>query len=160
MKAVFMPWWRDLSVREQWLVALAAVLLTIVLVWMVLVRPLATARAQAEARHATAVSGLAEVTASGSRLRAAQSRGAGYRNLPLIELVGERAQAAGLTVENLSQVDGSQVLLRVAAVRPPALLQWIGDIEKTHGVVVERAAITPNKDATVAVELTLRRGGT
>jgi general secretion pathway protein M len=159
MKALLMPWWRDLSRREQWLVALAGVLLVIVLVWMALLRPLAAARATAEARYDAAMLGLAEVSVLGNRVRVAQSRGVNSRNLPLIELVGDRARAAELTVESLSPVDGGQVAMRIAAVRPAVLLRWISEIERGDGLVVERVMIRRNEDATVAVDLALRRGG-
>jgi type II secretory pathway component PulM len=103
--------------------------------------------------------GLAEVSVLGNRVRVAQSRGVNSRNLPLIELVGDRARAAELTVESLSPVDGGQVAMRIAAVRPAVLLRWISEIERGDGLVVERVMIRRNEDATVAVDLALRRGG-
>jgi general secretion pathway protein M len=157
MKALFTPWWRDLSAREQWLVALAGALALVVLLWLALVRPLASAREAAQLRYGVALAGLAEVAAAGDGIRAAQLRGGS--DTPLVELVSERTRSAGLTVENITTSGDGQVSLRIAAVKPPLLLRWIAEIERNDGVLVERASIVRNADASVAVDLTLRRGG-
>jgi general secretion pathway protein M len=158
MKAVFAPWWRDLSRREQWLVAIAAVLAIIVMVWLVVLRPLHAARAQAEARYAAASLALADVAAAGKRIRIAEARGRNNSAMPLVELVSDRVLAAGLTVESMTTSGDGQVSLRIPAVRPALILRWIADIERNDGMLVEQVAIIRNDDATVAVDLVLRRG--
>jgi general secretion pathway protein M len=159
MNALFMLWWRDRSERERSLVALTGVLAIIVLGWLALVRPLAMARTAAEARHSEALAGLAEVAAAGNGIRAAQARGSAASNVPLVELVSERARTAGLTVETMATSGDGQVSLRIAAVKPAVVLRWIGDFERNDGILVERTSIARNDDASVAVDLVLRRGG-
>jgi general secretion pathway protein M len=159
MRALFAPWWRDLSQREQWLVGVAGVLAVIVLVWLAVLRPLHAARTGAQARYTTALSTMAEVAAAGKAIRSAEVRDRGNTAVPLVELVSDRARAAGLTVETMTTSGDGQVSLRIAAVRPPVVLRWIAEIERNDGVLVEQAVIARNDDATVVVDLVFRRGG-
>lgn len=159
MMALIQPWWRDRSGREQWLIGFMVALLAVVVLWLVVMRPLAAARASAEARLTAATVGRADVAAMSGAIRTAEARTAPGRAIPLVEQVSQRAAAAGLTIETLQATGDGRVTLRIAAVRPPAILGWIAEIEARDGMIVDRAAMTPNSDATVAVDLTLRRGG-
>lgn len=156
MKALFLPWWRDRTARERWLVGVMAVLLVVVIGWLGVQRPLASARSAAMTREADATTGLAEVKSMGGAIRAAEQRAGTAPAIPLVELVSQRANEAGLTAERLDTSGDGRVTMRVAAVRPPALLRWIAALESGDGIIVDRAAIARNGDATVSVELALR----
>lgn len=159
MMALLLPWWRDRSAREQWLVGGMAVLMLVVFTWLAILRPVEAARARAEARLAAAVAGLGDVRALTPLIRAAQARSGPLQSIPLVELISRRASEAGLTVEAMQTSGDGRVTLRIAAVRPVALLRWIAEIETRDGVVVERVALTRNADATIAADLVFRRGG-
>jgi type II secretory pathway component PulM len=73
-------------------------------------------------------------------------------------LVSDRVLAGGLTVESMTTSGDGQVSLRIPAVRPALILRWIADIERNDGLLVEQVAMMRNEDATVAVDLVLRRG--
>lgn len=158
MMAMVLPWWRDRSRREQWLIGVMVGMFAILGISFAVVRPLAEARAAAEARLTAATVGRADVMKMTAAIRAAEARAAPTRATPLVEQVSERATAAGLTIETMQSTGDGRVTLRVAAVRPPAILRWIGEIEARDGIIVDRAAMTPNNDATIAVDLTLRSG--
>ena len=59
MMAMFSPWWAQRTGRERVLVGLMLVLLAALLFWLLLVRPLAAARATAQADAAAASTRLA-----------------------------------------------------------------------------------------------------
>nr|WP_310523883.1 type II secretion system protein GspM [Polymorphobacter sp.] len=157
MMAMVMPWWRDRTRREQWLLAVMGALLAVVVLWLGVMRPLAVARDAAAARHLAAVTGLGDVQAMGGAIRRAEARGGAA--VPLVELVSQRASEAGLTAERMETSGDGRVTVRIAAVRPVVMLRWLGDIEARDGVVVERVTINRNDDATLAVELALRSAG-
>lgn len=159
MRAMLWPWWRDRSERERWLIGAMGVILVLVVLWLGIFRPIAAARDAAIARHAAAVAGLGEVQAMTGAIRRAEQRGAAARSVPLVELVSRRATEAGLSSETLETTGDGRVTMRIAAVRPTAILRWLAEVESRDGIIVERAGMTRNDDATVAVELSLRSGG-
>ena len=157
MMTMVLPWWRDRTRREQWLLGVMGVLLAIVIVWLGVMRPLAEARKAAEARHAAAVTGLGEVKAMSAAIRIAEARSAPA--VPLVELAGRRVTEAGLTASGIESSGDGRVTVRIAAVRPPVMLRWIAEMETRDGIIVDHVGMTRNTDATVAVDLALRSGG-
>lgn len=147
-------WWRKLTRREQLLVAIMLALLLTVGLWLGVLRPLAALREDVIARQATAATALAEVTDMSRQIRAARATAAAQ--LPLLERVRSSADAAGLTLEQLEKAGDGSVTLRIGAVRSPALLGWLADLETRQGVVVERLSATRNEDASLAVDVALR----
>lgn len=159
MMAMFRPWWRDRSERERWLIGIMAAMLIGVAGWLGVVRPVAAARDAAIARHDAAVAGLDAVQAMTGAIRRAEQRGAAARSVPLVELVSRRVAEAGLSSEAMATTGDGRVTMRIAAVRPAVVLRWLAEIEAKDAIIVERAGMTRNSDATVAVELSLRSGG-
>lgn len=154
MMGFALPWWRDRTRREQWLLGVMAVLLVIVFVWLGILRPAEEARAAAQARHAAALTSLGEVKAMGAAIRVAEARGGA--GVPVTELIGQRVRETGLTAGAIESSGDGRVTVRVAAVRPQVMLRWIAELEARDGVIVEHVSMTRNNDATVAVDLTLR----
>jgi general secretion pathway protein M len=159
MMALALPWWRDRSAREQWLLAIAGGLVLAMLAWLVVLRPLAAAGAAAGARRAAAIAALGDVRAMAGAVRAAEARGRASTAVPLAELVGRRAAEAGVTPERIEASGDGRVTMRIAAIKPAPLLRWIADLEGRDGVVIDQLGIVRNPDATVAAELALRAGG-
>ncbi len=151
--------WRDRSVREQWLLGVAGLLLLVVFAWLAVLRPLATAQAAAATRRASAVTALGEVRAMAGAIRAAETRALAARAVPLAELVGRRATEAGVTPERIESSGDGRVTARIAAIKPAPLLRWLADLEGRDGVIIDQVGIVRNTDATVAAELALRAGG-
>lgn len=158
MMATLLPWWRDRSSREQWLLGIMAGLLVIVIAWFGIIRPIAAARDAATARHAEAIQSLGDVQAMAGTIRAAEARRGKRREMPLVELVNDRAAGAGFTFARLDKNGDGRVNGRIDAIKPVAMLRWISDLEARDGVIVDQLRITRNADETVAVDLALRSG--
>lgn len=152
--AAAMTWWRGLTRREQLLVAIMMVLLVVVGLWLGVLRPLAALDADIAARQTAAELALADVSSMGRQIRAA--RQAPQASGPLLERVRLSGDAAGLTLEQLEKTGNGSVTLRIAAVRSPALLHWLAELESREAAVVERLSATRNEDASLAVDLALR----
>lgn len=157
MKAVIETWWRQLSARERRLVSAMLVLLAVILSWLAVVRPLNSALARAEARHASALTALADLRAARADIERLAARPMPPADETLVTFVGRLATEAGMPLERLEGEGGDQVTLTVKAARPPALLGWVQGLEVRHGLIVERLALTRNDDATVSAQATLRR---
>jgi general secretion pathway protein M len=149
-----MRWWTQLSRREQILVAVMLALLTGIGLWLGVLRPLAAMREEIATRQVAATAAIDEVTAMGRQIKSARAEA--VPALPLLERVKVSADAAGLTLEQLQKAGDGSVTLRIAAVRSPALLGWLGELETRQGIIVERLSAVRNDDATLAVDLAFR----
>lgn len=157
MKAVIETWWRGLSDRERRLVAVMLVLLSIVIAWLGVIRPIDMALDRAQERHARALTALADVRAARADLAQLGQRPTPPLDEPLVTFVGRLASEAGLTLTNLEGQGTDRVALTVTAVRAPAFLGWVQNAEVRHGLVVDSLTATRNDDSTVAVQAVLRR---
>ena len=155
MMAVLMPWWRDRTLRERWLLAIMAVLLAGLLLWLGALRPLAAAREAAQARGQRALASLAQVERQAQSIRTAAGRPAS--TMPLAEQVSARLSAAGLAAEQLSASGDGRVSVRLAAVRAPVLLGWLAALQAGDGLIVERLDARRNSDGSVMADISLRR---
>jgi len=154
-------WWAARSLREKRLLLFMAALLALVLIWLLIIRPLMDARANAEARLTAAVTELGRARADAAALKQNTAAAAPSGNpvpLPLDDFLRQAGAEQGLT--NLAVVaDGpDRATMRIAQVRPPALFGWIGQLE-ARGVAVEALSARANADQTIAVEAVLRAGG-
>ncbi len=149
--------WQAFSPRERGLIAVAAALALAVLLWLAILRPLAATRAAAEARLATATLDVAAVTAMTAAIRAAEARVPAGGEMPLPELAARRIAEAGLSAEPVQALPDGAVALRIAAVRAPVLLAWLATRERDDALVIERARLRRNGDATIAADVVLRR---
>lgn len=159
MTALFLPWWRDRSRREQILLAIMAGMVAIVILWLGMLRPLAGASDRAAARHASAISALGEVRSLTGAIRAAEARRRPGNDTPALERVRASASAAGLTLDTLESDGAGQVNLRITAIKPAPLLRWIADLEARDGITTTLLASNRNADQTLAVSMTLSGGG-
>lgn len=153
-------WWEARSAREKRLLLVMAALLTLVLVWLLIVRPLNDARANAEQRLAAATAELGKARADAAALKQLGVRPAGAQPVPL-PLDGFLMQAggeAGFTNLNILADGASRATISVGNARPQAFFGWLAQLER-RGVVVESMSARTNPDQTVAVEAVLRAGG-
>ncbi len=114
--------WKNLSLRERYLIKGMAVLMLGGLSYALLWQPAQQQRVVAE-RHYQQQLALAQ------RMQSAQAHGAVQAVAqPLPTLLSERAAAAGLDVQHM-EVDGEQVRLTVSA-HAQAVLGWLADLER------------------------------
>lgn len=156
MMALLRPWWHDRTARERALLIGLAAVLGLLLLWLTVLRPLASARARAEMRLQAAAAELGEARALATAIRSAQARTAANAAVPLPGLIEQRLGSAGITAGTIeAQGDGS-IRLVIAAVKAPVLIAWLAALEQRDGLVVERAAIAANADPSVNALLVVR----
>jgi general secretion pathway protein M len=155
MMAAFSPWWRQRSGREQMLIGIAAVLLAALLAWLLVLRPLAGARAAALEEARTAQAQLAQARALAAAIRARPAAPAG----PVIDLVGRRLAEAGLTAIRLDAQGPGQAMVEIAAVNGRLLIGWAAALEARDGLVVDELDASRNADQSVRARLLIRKAG-
>lgn len=155
MMAGLAPWWNQRSAREQLLLALAAGLLALLLAWLLILRPLAGARAAAIDDARTAQAQLAQVRALAAAIRARPAPPAG----PVHELIGRRLAEAGLSPARLEAQGPGQAVIEIAAINGRLLIGWAAALEQRDGLVVEELEANRNSDQSVRARLLIRKAG-
>lgn len=127
-----------------------------VLAWLLVVRPLESARQNAKERYAQALGerALAEARAAEIARLGAQKRPALAG--PADSAVSASAAAAGLPLSQIRADGPNRVTVTLAAVRPQPLFDWAARLEQGQGLVVDRFSATANADRTLAAEISFR----
>jgi len=155
----FTTWWRGRTLREQRLLLAMFGLVALVLLWLLIVRPLGDARSRAHERYADAAVALAEARAQ-ARLISELERGAPVSSAePISALVSRSATEAGFPIARLDPEGTNQATLALASVKPQAFFGWVGQMESSRGLIVERLTATTNSDRTLSVQITFRARG-
>ena len=150
-------WFRGLSRREQRLILIMLALAALVLAWLLVVRPLSDALAEAKARHAAAAVELAEARGAAAEIARLELQGGGAAAGPLDGLLSRSAAEAGFQVARI-QPSGDGVAVAMDAARPQAFFAWVAQME-AQGLVVARLNARANADRTIAAEATFRKRG-
>lgn len=150
------PWWEARTVREQRMLAVMAVLLAAVFLWLAVVRPMLGWREQAAADRTGAEADLARVQV-GLRLTAPAPAARPVIDVEGFEpLVTRTAEAAGLGVTTGMDATGG-LAFRIPAASSAALFGWMSALERDHGIAVVSLGVVENTDATLQVEGALSR---
>lgn len=144
-------WWLLRSARERTLLRVMAGLALLVLGWLLVVRPLADALAEAKARHAAAVVALAEVKGRHEALRRDVS--SARVPLPIDSLIAGSAGEAGFPGARVAGQGPARASVVIDAARPQALFGWVAQMER-RGLTVDLLSARANPDRTLSVELT------
>ena len=152
-------WWNGLSMRERWLVGVAGVLATLVLVWA-LGRPAVAAFADLESRHSAAIEREGRVAAKLQLLaqRPAKSLAAAVDAVAIDQYLAQSAGEIGLTLDRNEARGQGQATIAIAAAKAPVLTDWLASLEG-QGFVVDQLTITPAADGTVGMTAELRKAG-
>jgi len=152
-------WWTGLSMRERWLVGIAAVLALGVLVWG-LARPAVAAFVDLENRHRAAIEREGRVAAKVGLLsqRPAKSVAATVDAVAIDQYLAQSAGEIGLTLDRNEARGAGQATIAIATARAPVLTDWLASLEE-QGFVVDQLTITPAADGTVGLTAELRKGG-
>lgn len=161
MNDAIRQWWDGLSLREQWLVGIAASLATAVLGWLLIYAPLRTALASAREANAVAIDRQASISARVAAIRQIESRGprpmdkkGGMAAVTLA--LGQSANEQGFTLSRNDPVGNDGATIAVTAARAPVLSVWLAGLE-ADGYSLNDVSIRPNADGTVAMTATIRR---
>lgn len=151
-------WWRARSLREKRLMLVAAALLLLVMIWLLVIRPLADAQANADARLDAAVTDLARVRAEAASLKQQAGTTTGTPvPQPIGPFLTQSAAEQGFTNALVVPSAATRASVSIPQARPPALFGWIAQLEG-RGLVVETLTARSNADQSIAVEVTFRAG--
>jgi general secretion pathway protein M len=140
-------WWAARSTREQRLLLVMFALAGLVLVWLLVLRPLADLRADAEQRHGEAVTALAEARARGG----GPATSSAMPPLPIDSLLARTSAEAGFPNARIVTQSPARASITIEAGRPQAVFGWIRGLE-AQGVAVESLRARANQDRTIFVE--------
>ena len=154
-----MDYWEGRSMRERVLIVVAGALVTILLLNILVVKPLRTARAEAAASVAIAARTLDAVSASGP---GAQSAGASNalalngENLraQLVELAAQR----GLAVSRLQTSDKGAIIIQFDQASAPQLFAWLEAAERQTGARPAEVSIFAESQDGVRASFEFREG--
>ncbi|MCA3255125.1 MAG: type II secretion system protein M [Alphaproteobacteria bacterium] len=150
-----LTWWRERTPREQRLLAVMGAVAAAVLGWLLILRPLDLAVAAAAERHARAAVSAGRVAGMAEAIRRAPARAAPARQGTVTDLVARRATEAGVTLASNVAAGDARTELTIAAIRTPALLGWLGELQTKDGLRVDRVQATRNGDGTLAATVVL-----
>jgi len=151
-------WYTSKSLRERRLLLLMAAVALPLLVWLLVVRPLANAYDAALERHLAAVdlNGRVRALAAGTSGRAIVNVGAPSSDIALV--IAERAAQSGLVLDSNSAAGPNDVSISIGAAPTIAATQWLAQLER-DGFAINDLRMTPTPDGSVAVTARLGRGG-
>ena len=151
--------WLARTPRERWLLGVMLALVALVLVWLLILRPLADTLSAARQRHGEAVAALAEARSQAAAIAALErNRPAPFAG-PIDTAVAAAASEAGFQLSGLQPEGSGRVSLAIGAARPQALFGWIAGLE-AQGYIVQSLTASSNPDRTLSARLVLRaRGG-
>lgn len=143
--------WDGRTRREQRMLAVMALLVAAVVLWLGVVRPVTQWRDTAARDRVRAESGLAEVRLAVARLAPAQSGRPRIDARGLEPVVRQTAEAAGLEITTGMDASGR---LGFNAPRAPgaAVFGWLAALETTHGLRPVGLSVVENADASLQVE--------
>lgn len=150
-------WFAALSRREQAMVAIAGLLLAGVLVWLLLIRPIASGLPAARENFYQATLASGRISAKLDRLNVAKdtNRVAYSGGVPIGTMVASDAGERGFTLDRNDPRGEGSIDIAIGSARPAAITAWLAELE-ARGVSVEALSIQPGADGNVAVTATLR----
>jgi general secretion pathway protein M len=152
-------WWRSRTLREQRLLLVMFGLASVVLLWLLILRPLGDGLSRARERYADAALALAEARAQARLIAQLESNGPAGLSEPIDSLISRSATEAGFPVAQLNRESENQASLTLASVRPQAFFGWLAQMESGGGLIVERLNVATNSDRTLSVQVTFRARG-
>jgi general secretion pathway protein M len=156
MKTLFakaQAWFDGRTVREQRMLAVMLAVIVLCAVWLLIIQPLWSWKAEAADRRARAQTDLAYVTTQTSRAEVSSTTVSGP---PIEPLALQTAEAARLTITTGMDEAGA-FGFRAANTSSAALFGWLAELKTGHGIDAIRLDIVENADATVTAEGALSR---
>ena len=140
-----------LAPRERLLVGVSGVLLALLLLFVLVLRPLAGMKSRGEAAYARASATYLAVERAAARPAAPTGTGE-----PLRAVLDATAGRAGIVI-NRYDLRGEEVGLTVADTQAAALYAWLGILADEHGITVREGNVGGVGEGLVTARLTLAR---
>ena len=142
--------WNDRSPRERIMLAALGCVAAAILVWLLVLRPIAEARSSAAATRDEAVQALGE-----TRFYARRIEGLSGTSLPArpksAQALAATAAAAGLTVSGAEESDGT-LRFRFDTVPSKGFFGWVAAVE-AQGLPVRTMSAVPNAAGSLKAEV-------
>lgn len=149
----FRTWFAARSERERWMLMLLAAFALPILVWLLVIRPIATAYDNALDEHLEAVDRHGRVLALAAG-PANPARKAASGDLQL--LVTESAVGAGLALQRAEPSGPDTLDISIAGGRAPGYAQWLQSLEG-QGLRIGQVSMAPAPDGTVTLTARILR---
>lgn len=140
-------WWRARDARERQVLLLGAVLCMLVLGWLLLWRPLASARASLSNHLDVQRQNLAFMRSAATQLRGlgttgsqAQAKRAGKSLLALADSSARAANLGG-ALKRVEPLDQDRVRVEFAQVGFDVLVSWLQTLRRDYGIQVEDLSV-------------------
>ena len=144
--------WDGRTRREQQMLAVMALLLAAVVVWLGMVRPLSGWRDEAARDRARAETDLSEVRTALGRLPSTTAGRAPTADAQGLEpVLRQTAEAAGLQLTTGMDPSG-RLGFRAANAPGAAVFGWLAALETAHGLQPVSLSVVENADASLQVE--------
>ena len=157
-------WWTGMEARERLLIAVAAGLTVLVVIWQFALVPSLNARAEARANLEDVDRNLSRIQESYMRKRAVGSAAASARPTSASiddfkAKVTESAGNMGLSIARLQGDDTNAVRLVFENVDPRLVFLWLEDVQASHSGQVTRFNMEQAGGGLVRVNVDLQAGG-
>lgn len=154
MIQVLYNWFGNLSLRERWMVGVAAGLTLAILLVFVIIMPGISAIDRAELAHDEAVQRRGRIEATVAAALAQKPMLAQGNSADIDLVVTQGAAEKGFDLIKAANASPGQMSFRIDQARAPALLSWLNDLE-LQGIIVQSLTLrgAPNGSVTVEAEL-------
>lgn len=155
MTGRFRQLWAERSPRERQLLVVMIGLLTIMVLVLGIIRPLASGTVTARDRLDRVTIESGQIATAVEALRDAKKGAPPALTGTLVLAVSQSAGTAGFTLSTLDPQGDDRVGFTIPAAKSPAMFTWLRAMAQ-QGIFVERMTMRTNADATLAVDGTLR----
>lgn len=152
--------WAERSAREQTLIAIAAGLGLVFLVWTVIMSPAAHYRAGAQAAYEAAVESHRELVSGivlHRRLAAGGAEAGAGSGGPLGVIIAQSSAERSLAITRVQPDENGQITVWLDSVDAEALMDWLVMLAREEGVAIARATLDREGDGRVRAQIVLGR---
>jgi general secretion pathway protein M len=145
-------WLEARTRREQVLLALMAALLCAFLLLLLVYRPLAEARLEAERRYAQAAREAVAVQQAMSRIRGLPA--AGRSSAATADALNAAAQTADVTLARIDPDPAGGVQVAVKGVAPTRVFPWLAELQRSYGLSPRHLTVIKDEQGSLSVDAT------
>lgn len=150
LEARWQAWWPELEPREQRMIAIAAALVVLALLWWVMLAPALRTLSSAPAEHAKLDAQLQQMTSLQTQAKALQSQPRASRDDAMRALETSVRQSLGPNAQMQPAPAGEGVTIAMRATPAGTLAQWLAQARSNARAVPREAHLTRTAQAAAA----------